>query len=48
MIPISLYVVIELLKLTQGLIINKDVRMYDEECGVFANCRNSDLIEELG
>jgi hypothetical protein len=48
MIPISLYVIIEILKLGQGFLINKDVRMYDEETQSFANCRNSDLIEELG
>jgi phospholipid-transporting ATPase len=50
MIPISLYVIIELLKLIQGKIINNDVKMYfaDPEDVNFALCRNSDLIEELG
>ncbi len=48
MIPISLYVIIEVLKLGQGHLINKDVKMYDQETEQFANCRNSDLIEELG
>jgi len=48
MIPISLYVSIELLKLTQGMLINNDVNMYDKEIKVGAKCRNSDLIEELG
>ena len=48
MIPISLYVIIEMLKLGQGYLINKDVKMYDFETEKFANCRNSDLIEELG
>jgi hypothetical protein len=48
MIPISLYVVIEILKLGQASYINKDVMMHDEEAKCFANSRNSDLIEELG
>jgi len=48
LIPISLYVIIEMLKLGQGNLINKDVKMYDHETQSFANCRNSDLIEELG
>ena len=48
MIPISLYVIIELLKLGQAKLINADVKMFFEEDGNFALCRNSDLIEELG
>ncbi len=48
LIPISLYVIIELLKLGQGILINRDVKMYDKETLSFANCRNSDLTEELG
>lgn len=50
MIPISLYVIIEMLKLTQSYLINSDVRMFfaDMEDQRFALCRNSDLIEELG
>ena len=48
MIPISLYVSIEILKLCLAFTINKDVNMYDNETKSFANCRNSDLIEELG
>lgn len=48
LIPISLYVIIEMLKLGQGYLINKDVQLYDKETKSFANCRNSDLIEELG
>lgn len=52
MIPISLYVIIEMLKLGQAAIINKDVKMYYREegdaSGNYALCRNSDLIEELG
>ena len=50
MIPISLYVIIEMLKLLQANIVNKDVKMFFAEEGDmnFAKCRNSDLIEELG
>jgi P-type E1-E2 ATPase len=48
MIPISLYVIIELLKLGQAKLINADVRMYCRDDGNFSNCRNSDLIEEMG
>jgi phospholipid-translocating ATPase len=48
MIPISLYVIIEVLKLGQASYINKDVEMFDEDSLSFAHCRNSDLIEELG
>lgn len=48
LIPISLYVIIEMLKLGQGYLINKDLQLYDKETKSFANCRNSDLIEELG
>jgi phospholipid-transporting ATPase len=48
MIPISLYVAIEVLKLSQGLIVSRDVEMYDPETRQFANCKNSDLTEELG
>ena len=49
MIPISLYVAIEVLKLTQGMLVGQDVKMYDsDETRAFANCKNSDLTEELG
>ncbi len=48
MIPISLYVMIELLKLLQSKLINNDVKMFFVEDMSYALCRNSDLIEELG
>jgi magnesium-transporting ATPase (P-type) len=48
MIPISLYVIIEMLKLLQAHIINKDIQMYSHETENYAKCNNSDLIEELG
>ncbi len=48
MIPISLYVIIELLKLGQSYLIGADVQMYDPETDAYAKCRNSDLVEEMG
>ena len=50
MIPISLYVIIEMLKLIQAKLINNDVKMFFADPGDmnFTLCRNSDLIEELG
>jgi phospholipid-transporting ATPase len=48
MIPISLYVIIEVLKLGQAKLINNDVKMFFPEDMKYALCRNSDLIEELG
>ena len=48
MIPISLYVVIEVLKLGQAKLINGDIKMCFREDGKYALCRNSDLIEEMG
>ena len=50
MIPISLYVMIEVLKLLQAKLIFSDVQMYDmQHPKTYQSvCRNSDLIEELG
>jgi phospholipid-transporting ATPase len=48
MIPISLYVIIEMLKLIQAYIINKDIELYSYETNQYGKCNNSDLIEELG
>jgi phospholipid-transporting ATPase len=47
LIPISLYVVLEIIKMGQANLIAKDIFIYDPETG-FSNCRNSDLIEEMG
>lgn len=47
LIPISLYVVLEMIKLTQSIFINNDMFIYHSETG-YSKCRNSDLIEELG
>ncbi len=48
MIPISLYVIIEILKLVQAKLIGWDELMKDEELNQHAECRNSDLTEEMG
>lgn len=47
-IPISLYVGLEVVKLFQGLLIYYDSDMYDVETEMAAKCRATDLIEELG
>ncbi|KAJ7951572.1 Phospholipid-transporting ATPase [Quillaja saponaria] len=48
LIPISLYVSIEVVKVLQATFINQDLQMYDEETGVPAQARTSNLNEELG
>ncbi|XP_047319853.1 probable phospholipid-transporting ATPase 4 [Impatiens glandulifera] len=48
LIPISLYVSIEVVKVLQAIFINKDLNMFDEETGIHAQARTSNLNEELG
>ncbi|KAL1293214.1 hypothetical protein HN51_053864 [Arachis hypogaea] len=48
LIPISLYVSIEIVKVLQASFINQDIHMYDEETGTAADARTSNLNEELG
>ena len=48
MIPISLYVMIEVLKLFLGKLISSDEELRDPETKAYSDVRNSDLIEELG
>ncbi|KAL1533410.1 putative phospholipid-transporting ATPase 4 [Salvia divinorum] len=48
LIPISLYVSIEVVKVLQALFINRDVEMFDVETGTPAQARTSNLNEELG
>ena len=48
MIPISLYVVLEIIKSIQGILINYDNELYDPTIDKSANCRTTELIEELG
>ncbi|KAF5457253.1 hypothetical protein F2P56_021367 [Juglans regia] len=48
LIPISLYVSIEIVKVLQSIFINQDQDMYDEETNRPAHARTSNLNEELG
>jgi phospholipid-translocating P-type ATPase (flippase) len=48
LIPISLYVMMEVVKLIQASLINNDILMYSEERDVPAMVRSSKLNEELG
>ncbi|CAA2969991.1 phospholipid-transporting ATPase 9 [Olea europaea subsp. europaea] len=48
LIPISLYVSIEIVKVLQSIFINQDIHMYYEEADKPAHARTSNLNEELG
>ncbi|KAK1419813.1 hypothetical protein QVD17_29172 [Tagetes erecta] len=48
LIPISLYVSIEIVKVLQTIFINNDIHMYYEEADKPAHARTSNLTEELG
>nr|POE89624.1 putative phospholipid-transporting atpase 8 [Quercus suber] len=48
LIPISLYISIEIVKVLQSIFINQDLDMYDKETGKPARARTSNLNEELG
>ncbi|KAJ9187328.1 hypothetical protein P3X46_002795 [Hevea brasiliensis] len=48
LIPISLYVSIEIVKVLQSIFINQDLNMYYEEADKPARARTSNLNEELG
>ncbi|CAE8644207.1 unnamed protein product [Polarella glacialis] len=47
-VPISLYVVFEMVKLLLGIAINRDPDMVDPTTGVHAVARTTDLVEEMG
>lgn len=48
LIPISLYVTMEMVKVIQTAFVNNDLAMYHTETDTAANCRTSSLNEELG
>jgi len=48
LIPISLYVTMEVVKMGQAIFINSDCAMYDAHTDTPANARTSNLNEELG
>lgn len=48
LVPISLFVTLELVKLWHAVLINDDLDMYHDKTDTPANCRTSSLVEELG
>lgn len=48
LIPISLYVALEVLKLFEGVLIRRDTDMYFKELDKYAIVKTSDLVEEIG
>ncbi|KAK3302169.1 uncharacterized protein B0T15DRAFT_295097 [Chaetomium strumarium] len=48
LVPISLFVTLELIKYWHGILINDDLDIYYETTDTPANCRTSSLVEELG
>jgi magnesium-transporting ATPase (P-type) len=48
MVPISLYVTLEIVRVSQVLFIEWDLKMFDEEKNTGASCKTSNLNEELG
>ncbi|KAG6141510.1 aminophospholipid translocase [Claviceps purpurea] len=48
LVPISLFVTIELVKYWHGILINDDLDMYYDKADTPATCRTSSLVEELG
>lgn len=48
MIPISLYVSIEIVKVCQVYFINQDIELYDEETDSQLQCRALNITEDLG
>ncbi|KAK3322159.1 hypothetical protein B0H66DRAFT_601627 [Apodospora peruviana] len=48
LVPISLFVTLELVKYWHGILINDDLDIYYDVTDTPANCRTSSLVEELG
>ncbi|EED21926.1 phospholipid-transporting ATPase, putative [Talaromyces stipitatus ATCC 10500] len=48
LVPISLFVTIEIVKYFQALLINSDLDIYYDKTDTPATCRTSSLVEELG
>lgn len=48
LVPISLFVTVELVKYWHGILINDDLDIYHDKTDTPANCRTSSLVEELG
>lgn len=47
-IPLSLYVTLEIVKVGQLLMLNSDLEMYDEETDTPARCNTNTILENLG
>lgn len=48
LVPISLFVTIDIVKYCQAVLINSDLDIYYDKTDTPANCRTSSLVEELG
>ena len=48
LVPISLFVTLEMIKYWHGILINDDMDIYHDVTDTPANCRTSSLVEELG
>ncbi len=48
LVPISLFVTVEIVKYWHGILINDDLDIYYDKTDTPANCRTSSLVEELG
>jgi len=48
LVPISLFVTVEIVKYAQAFLIDSDLDMYYDKSDTPANCRTSSLVEELG
>lgn len=48
LVPISLFVTLEMVKYWHGILINDDLDIYYDKTDTPANCRTSSLVEELG
>ncbi|KAK3902715.1 hypothetical protein C8A05DRAFT_33586 [Staphylotrichum tortipilum] len=48
LVPISLFVTLEMVKYWHGILINDDMDIYHDVTDTPANCRTSSLVEELG
>ena len=48
LVPISLFVTVEIVKYSQAILISSDLDIYYDKTDTPANCRTSSLVEELG
>lgn len=47
-VPLSLYISLEIVKIGQLLLLNSDIHMYDEETDTPARCNTNTILENLG